>query len=107
MAARRPRSGLVGWAAAWTILERVRDEALRGLLADLAREAGVGTAPGLKYLAGLLRCYAGDADHPTPPLGLSTAEIGFIDVRARDLLRPYVGDPRCRRMRPLEARKAA
>jgi len=95
----RPRSGLVGWAAAWAVLERVRGAELRGLLSELTRSAGVRGAPGLEYMAASLRWYAGDGDAPVPRKALSGPEASFIQGRAQALLAAYADDPRVPRMR--------
>ncbi len=102
----RPRSGLVGWAAAWAVLERVRDAELRDLLTELTRTAGVRGAPGLEYMAASLRWYAGAGEAPVPRMALSGPEASFIQGRAQNLLGAFVGDPRLPRMR-LRSRAAA
>lgn len=93
-----PRSGLRGWNGAWAVLERVKHEQRRNLLADLARKGGV-EGPGLKYLAQMLCFGAGEGQFPTPPKALSPFEIELIQARARELLDPLRGDGRLPRMR--------
>jgi len=93
-----PRCGLRGWSGAWAVLERVRDERRRDLLADLARQGGM-EGPGLKYLAQMLRFGAGEAEYPTPAKGLSQFEIDLVQRRSRELLEPLKGDPRLSKMR--------
>lgn len=100
-------SGIKGWEAAASELARCDDRDLRGLLDQLARASGIHGAAGLKYFVGLLRCYAERLDFPVPPKRLKAGEIAYIEQRAKTLLEPYVSDPRCKRMRPLTARKAA
>ena len=93
-----PRCGLRGWPGAWAVLERVRIESRRDLLAALARRGGI-EGPGLKYLAQMLCFSAGEGQFPTPPKALAPFEIDLIQGRARDLLAPLYGDERLPRMR--------
>jgi hypothetical protein len=84
-----PDEAIVGWGAARTILERCDIQARRELLAGLARGAGVQGAPGLDYLARLLRWHADEAPSPIPRKELTGAECRFIERRAVELLEPY------------------
>ena len=96
-----PRCGLRGWTGAWAVLERVRHDVRRELLADLARTGGM-EGPGLKFLAQMLCFIAGEADYPSLPKALRPFEAEAIERRARELMNPFEGDglfPRFRKGR--------
>lgn len=95
----RPRSGLVGWPSAWSVLDKIDDDDVRNLLGDLCRNAGVQGPHALKLLAAMLRWYANGGDYPSAPKALKPAEVTLVEARAREALAPYVGDPRFPRLR--------
>lgn len=87
---KRPNSGLIGWAAAWSLLERIEDDTHRELLSRLVRTAGIHGAPALKHLTGRLRFLAGVGDYTPTPGQLSPDEAAHIERRAKELLAPHV-----------------
>lgn len=93
---KQPVSGLYGWGSAEAILKRCKDDDRRGLLTDLARQAGVQGAPALGYLARVLRWYADEGPAPVAPEKLKADEVRYCERRAKELLAPYVDadDPR-------------
>lgn len=93
-----PRCGLRGWASAWAVLERVKVERRRDLLADLARRSGTEGA-GLKFVAQMLCFGAGEGPWPTPAKTLSPFEIERVQERARELLEPFADGVRLPRIR--------
>jgi hypothetical protein len=97
-----PPSGIVGWGAARKILEHVKDDERRALLAKLCARAGVRGAPGLDYLARRLRWHADDGPWPVPPGRLDRFDIDFIEARARRLLARYADDARLAPVRGLD-----
>jgi hypothetical protein len=83
----RPDCGILGWASAWSVLERVQDSAQRTALANMTRRGGVQGAPAMRYLASILRWHAGLGDYPSSSGALRPAETELIQRRAADLLR--------------------
>lgn len=86
---KRPPSGLRGWAAAWSVLERVERDDHREILSRLVREGGMQGTPALKYMALCLCCEAGLRLPEAAPAGLPTPHVELIDRRARELLAPH------------------
>jgi hypothetical protein len=95
----RPASGLKGWAAAWTVLDRVDDDAQRAVLSVLVRNLGVQGAPALTYAAQLACWEAGLLnDLKSPKEALRSHEVTYIQRRVREEMDALNGTfPRARR----------
>jgi hypothetical protein len=102
----QPVSGLTGWGAAQKILDRCKDDERRLVLIQLARQAGLQSAPALEYLTRRLRYHADGGDCPVPSLKLAAAEVRFIETRGRELLVPWESDRRFTHMRFLHPQEA-
>lgn len=83
----RPDCGITGWAAAWSILDRIDDDGQRNQLASLIRGAGFRGAPALRYCAQLARYLTGlSADYPPTPEKLTLYEAELVRRRLHDVL---------------------
>jgi hypothetical protein len=81
----RPDCSISGWAAAWSELDRVEDQAQREALATLVRKAGFRGAPALRYCAQLARYRAGlTPDYPSAPGKLQGNEARLVESRVRE-----------------------
>jgi hypothetical protein len=98
----RPPSGLTGWAAAWSVLDKVDDKHQRESLALLVRNLGVQGAPALKYAADTARWMTGMADYVSPPAAVKRDVVAYIERRVREELRVTFSDGRFPRMRKLD-----
>lgn len=87
---KRPDCPTLGWAAAWSELDKIDDSAQRVALSDLVRGAGVRGAPALKYCAQLARYNAGlTPEWPSRPEKLRPHECELVESRVREGLLPY------------------
>lgn len=99
----RPPSGLTGWAAAWSVLDKIEDKHQRESLAMLVRTLGVQGAPALKYAADYARWMTGTGDYVSPPGATKPEVVRYIERRVREELRLTFSDGRFPRMRSLDA----
>jgi hypothetical protein len=82
----RPPSGLVGWAAAYALLDRVDNDTQRGLLVDIVRGLGVQGAPALEAAASLALWLTGNGEYRPPRRALRPADFAYVERRVREEL---------------------
>jgi hypothetical protein len=83
----RPPSGLVGWAAAYALLDRVDNDTQRGLLVDIVRGLGVQGAPALEAAASHALWLCGLAMYRPPRKTLKSSELAYVERRVKEELR--------------------
>lgn len=83
---KRPPSGLIGWAAAWTHLDRIESDRQREALAAIVRNLGVQGAPALEHAAQQAMWLCGLADYKTPRKALKGRECEYVERRVREEL---------------------
>jgi hypothetical protein len=85
---KRPPSGLRGFPAAWTHLDRVGSDHQREALTAIVRTLGVQGAPALDYAAWQCCFLTGvRKDPPVPKAALKPDERDLIERRVREELR--------------------
>lgn len=95
---KRPECGIVGWAAAWDLLDRMEHTSQRETLGQLVREAGIRGAPAMKHMAATLMYLAGVGPIVPPSRALKAREVEWIEARAKELFAPHKGSfPKARR----------
>lgn len=82
----RPESGLVGWAAAWSILERIENDRQREALSLIVRRLGVRGAAALEAAATQCMWLCGLGTYKPPRKALRPHEVAFIERRVREEL---------------------
>lgn len=82
----RPTSGLVGWASAYALLDRIENDTQRGLLVDVVRGLGVQGAPALEHAANLAMFTTGLAMYRPPRKALKPTELAYVERRVKEEL---------------------
>ena len=82
----RPESGLVGWASAWAVLDRIENDRQREALSLIVRHLGVHGAPALEAAAHLSMWLCGLGLYQAPRKALKPADFEYIERRVREEL---------------------
>lgn len=86
----RPACGIIGFPAAYDLLDRVENEGQRLALCELVRRLGVQGAPAMHYAASQALWWTGlRTDPPVPKAALKARDRDHIERRVLDELAKY------------------